>query len=74
MILIYLYVKDFSEPKHEFLTKKRKNTEIKHLNDQKVFIEFSNTMDDVYENIDDYNSNRKRKTLIVWWHDCRHYE
>ena len=26
----------------------------------------SNLLDDVYENIDDYNSNRKRKILIVF--------
>ena len=26
----------------------------------------TNTMDDVYENIDDYNPNRKRKILIVF--------
>ena len=26
----------------------------------------TNTMDDVCENIDDYNSNRKRKILIVF--------
>ena len=70
---IYLYAKDLSEPKYEFLIKKCKDA-TKHLNDLKAFIECSNTMDDVYENIDDYNSNRKRKTLIVWWHDCRHYE
>ena len=29
-------------------------------------IKCSNTMDDVYENIHDYNSNRKRKILIVF--------
>ena len=37
----------------------RENAEIKHLNDSKAFIDCSNTMDDVYENIDDYNLNRK---------------
>ena len=31
-------------------------------------------MDDVYQNIDDYNPCRKRKILIAWWYDCRHYE
>ena len=30
------------------------------------FIERSNTMNDVYDNIDDYNLNRKKKTLIVF--------
>ena len=30
---IYLYAKDLSEPKYEFLIKKRENAGIKHLND-----------------------------------------
>ena len=63
---IYLYAKDLSKPKYEYLIKKRENAGIKHLNDPKAFIEYSNAMDDVYENIDDYNPNRKRKTLIVF--------
>ena len=63
---IYLYAKDLSEPKYEYLIKNRENAGIKHLNDSKAFIECSNTMDDVYENIDDYNLNRKRKVLIVF--------
>ena len=29
---IYLYPKDLSEPKYEFLTKKRENVGLKHLN------------------------------------------
>ena len=63
---IYLQAKDLSEPKYEFLIKKRENVEIKHLNDPNAFIECSNTMDDVYENINDYNPIRKRKKLIVF--------
>ena len=62
---IYLYAKDLSESKYEHLINNRENTGIKHLNDSKAFIECSNTMDDVYENIDDY-LNRKRKVLIVF--------
>ena len=42
------------------------NAGIKHLNDPNVFIECSNTMDYVYENIHDYNSSRRRKILIVF--------
>ena len=64
--MIYLYAKDLSEPKYQFLIGKRENAGIKHLNDAKAFIEFSNAMDDVYEGIDDYNPNRKRKNLIVF--------
>ena len=47
------------------MIKKCKDARIKHLNDRNAFIECSNTMDDVYENIRDYNSSRKRKILIV---------
>ena len=63
---IYLYAKDLSEPKYEYLIKNRENAGIKHLNDSKAFIEYSNTMNDVYENIDNYNPNKKRKVLIVF--------
>ena len=48
------------------MIKNHKNVGIKHLNDSRAFIECSNTMNDVYENIDDYNLNRKRKILIVF--------
>ena len=62
---IYLYAKDLSEPKYEFLIKKCEDAGTKHFSDPNAFIECSNTMDDVFENIDDYNPNRKRKILIV---------
>ena len=61
-----MYAKDFSEPKYQFLIKKREDAGINNLNDLSVFIEYSNTMDDVYNNIDDYNPKRKRKILIVF--------
>ena len=51
---IYLYAKYLSEPTYEFLIKKRQDAGIKHLNDPDAFIDCSNTMDDVYENIDNY--------------------
>ena len=63
---IYLYARDLNEPKYKILIKKRKDAGIKHLNDPNAFIECSNTMDDVYENINDYNPIRKRKKLIVF--------
>ena len=63
---IYLYARDLSEPKYEYLIKKREDAAIKHLNNPNAFIERSNTMDDVYDNINDYNSNRRRKILIVF--------
>ena len=63
---IYLYARDLNKPKYKILIKKRKDAGIKHLNDPNAFIECSNTMDDVYENINDYNPIRKRKKLIVF--------
>ena len=63
---IYLYAKDLSEPKYEYLINNRENAGIKHSNDSKAFIQCSNTVNDVHENIGNYNPNRKRKTLIVF--------
>ena len=63
---VYLYAKDLEEPKYQFLIKKREQAGIKNLNDPTAFIKHSNTMDDVYNNIDDYNPKRKRKVLIVF--------
>ena len=65
---IYLYARDLSKPKYEYLIKKREDVGIKHVNNPNAFIECSNTMDDVYENIDDYNPNKQRKILIVFDH------
>ena len=50
----------------KYLIKNRETAGIKHLNDSKAFIECSNTMDDVYGNIDSYNPNRNRKKLIIF--------
>ena len=50
---MYLYAKDLSESKYELLIKKHKDVGIKNYNDPNAFIECSNTMNDVYQNIDD---------------------
>ena len=63
---ICLYAKDLSEPKYQFLIKKREDAGINYFNDPNAFIECSNTMVDVYENIDNYNLNRKIQILIVF--------
>ena len=63
---IYLYPEDLSECLYEYLIKNRENTGIKHVNDVNAFIECSNTMDDTYKSINDYNPNRRRKILIVF--------
>ena len=37
-----------------------------HINDSNAFTDCSNTMDDIYENIDDYNPSRKIKILFAF--------
>ena len=61
-----MYAKDLGEPKYRFLVKKCGNTGIKILDDPNAFIEYLNTMDDVYSNMDDYNPRRKRKLFIAF--------
>ena len=58
---IYLYAKDLEEPKYQFLIDKREQAGIKNLNDPNVFIEYSNAMNDILENIEDYNKREKEK-------------
>ena len=48
------------------LINKRESTGLKCLNDSKAFIEYSNDMDNIYKNIEEYNPNKKRKILIVF--------
>ena len=64
---IYLYARNLNEPRYQFLIKKGDNARIKHYNNPNKFTECSNTMDDVYENINDYKPIRKRKKLIVFY-------
>ena len=56
---IYLYAKDIEEPKHQLLIRKREQAGIKDLKDKNAFIEYSNNMDDIYDDINDYNKKRK---------------
>ena len=60
---ICLYVKDPYEVKHHFPVNKRESTGLKHFNDSKTFIEYSNDMNDIYKNTEEYNPNKKRKIL-----------
>ena len=55
---IYLYAKELEEPKYKFLINKRKQVGIRNLNDPAAFIEHSSTMDDILDNIEDYNKKR----------------
>ena len=63
---IYLYGKDPYEKKYQYLINKREKVGLNHFNDPKVFVEYSNDMQDVYENIEDYNPIKRRKILIFF--------
>ena len=63
---IYLDAKDQYKPKYQLLINKRESTGLKHFNDLRAFIEYSNDMQDVYKNIDDYNPDKEDKILIVF--------
>ena len=63
---IYLYAKDPYGDKYRYLINKRESVGLKHFNDPKAFIEYSNDMHDVYKNIDNYNPDKENKILIVF--------
>ena len=48
------------------MIKKRENAGIKNLDDPNAFIVCSKTMDDVNEDIDNYNPKRDAEVLIVF--------
>ena len=42
-----------------------KKVETKTIKNPKAFIDYSKTIDDVYENLEDYNPTKKRRVLMV---------
>ena len=63
---IYLYVKDPFKSKYQLFIDGKEKVEIKNLENTKAFIDYSETIDDVYENLEDYNPAKKRRVLIVF--------
>ena len=63
---IYLHTKDPYDAKYQYLINKREKVGLDHFKDPKAFLDYSNDMQDVYKNIEDYNPNKKRKVLIVF--------
>ena len=58
---IYLYAKDTDEKKYQYLINIREQAEIKNLNDPHAFIEHSSDMDDVLDDINNYNKIEIKK-------------
>ena len=61
-----MYAKDPYEKKYQYLINKREKVGLDLFNDPKAFMEYSNDMQDVHKNIEDYNPIKKRKILIVF--------
>ena len=62
----FLLVKDPFQSKYQLLINERVKAGIKELENPNAFIDSSQTIDDVYENLKDYNPTKKRKVLIVF--------
>ena len=43
-----------NESKHQFLIKRREGTGLNYFNNSEAFIEYSNDMDDIYKNFEEY--------------------
>ena len=63
---IYLYAKAPYEAKYQYLINKHEKVVLDHFKDPKTFMDYSNDMEDVYKNIENYNPGKKRKILIVF--------
>ena len=63
---ISLHAKDPYEAKYQYLINKREKVGLHYFNDPKAFMEYSNDMLDVYKNIEDYNTDKKTRVLIVF--------
>ena len=63
---IYLYAKNQYRAKYQYLINKGEKVGLDHFNNLKVFMKYSNDMQDVYKDIEDYNPGKKRKILMVF--------
>ena len=63
---IYLYAKDPYEAKYQYSINKREKVGLNPYDDPKTFMEYSNDMQNVYKNIEDYNPRKNRTVLIVF--------
>ena len=61
-----MYVKDLCKSKYQLLIDGREKVGIEKLKNPKAFIDYSQSINDVYEKLEDYNPTKKRKVLIVF--------
>ena len=63
---ICLYVKDPFESKYKLLINANQNVGTKNLKNPKVFDDYSQTVQHIHENLEDYNQTKERRVLIVF--------
>ena len=56
---IYLYIKDQLQSKYQLLINRKERAGIQNLKNPKAFIDYSQTIGDVYENLEDCNPTKK---------------
>ena len=56
----FLYVKDLFGSHYQLLINEWKKVAIKKLKNPKTFIDYSQKIDDVYENLEDYKPTKKQ--------------
>ena len=61
-------MKDLFKSKYQLLINRREKIGIKNLKNPNEFTDYSQTIDDVYENVEDYNPTKKKRVLVVF-HD-----
>ena len=67
IVIKFIYMwRDLYEAKYKLLINKRESTGLKHFDDSKDFVKYSKYMYDIYRNVGKYNTNKKRKILIVF--------
>ena len=62
----YTYTPKVHTKKYQYLINKREKVGLDHFKDPRAFIEYSNDMQDVCKNIEDYNPGKKREIIIVF--------
>ena len=62
---IYLYVKEPFESKYQLLINGKEKLGIKKFKNSKAFINYSQAIDNVYENLEDYNPTKKRVLIVT---------
>ena len=61
---IYIYVKDPFKSKKQLNANRRQKVGIKMLKNPKAFIDYSQAIDNVNENLEEYNPKRKKRILM----------